>query len=419
MTRLPSQTNRRVLVIAYYYPPLAGAGILKVLRTTRYLGKFGWDPVVLTVRNPEPYHRAPNPIPEGVKVYRARRIPGGNLLARVLRRLKLDERWLFLPDQHIFWIPGLLWLGLKVIKREAIDLIYVTAPPYSALLAGAFLAQLTGKPLVVDIRDPWSFNAARNCYPTALHRGLDKMYERWVLKTAAYITCIYQITARGYRQLYPWTAAKTAVFYDTVDPADLPDQVSPKPVFTLTYLGTFYPPFRSLRATLAAIRVLLDSGAITPDKFRLNYVGPRDYSFNRLVAEYGLEPIIDRTGYLPLGEAQLEAAQSQMLLLLLEFATINTKLFDYLAIGNPILAVVPEFEELEELLDKYCDSYYTITDNDTGKIAAYLKECYNGYYHGNRIVHSQKRELFLDELNIETETAQLAEIFTKIETGRI
>lgn len=393
--------------------------MLKTLRTTRYLGKYGWDPVVLTVRNPEPYHRAPNPIPDGVEVYRAWRIPGGNLLARVLRRLKLDERWLLLPDQQVLWIPGVVFLGLRLIKQGAIDLIYVTAPPYSALLAGAILARLTGKPLVVDIRDPWSFNAARNGYPTPLHRRLDTIYERWVLKTAAYITCIYRITAHGYQRLYPWAAAKIAVFYDTVDLADLPTQVSPHSVFTLTYLGTFYPPFRSLKATLGAIRSLVRSGAIAPDRFRLNYVGPPDFTFDRLVAEFDLGSIVHRTGYLPLDSAQLEAVRSQMLLLLLEFATINTKLFDYLAAGKPILAVVPEFEELEELLARYCHRYYKITDTDERKIADHLKECYNDYYHSVQTVDPQKRERFLSDLNIETETAQLAEIFNKIQTGRI
>ena len=221
------------------------------------------------------------------------------------------------------------------------------------------------------------------------------------------------------QRLYPWAAAKIAVFYDTVDLADLPTQVSPHSVFTLTYLGTFYPPFRSLKATLGAIRSLVRSGAIAPDRFRLNYVGPPDFTFDRLVAEFDLGSIVHRTGYLPLDSAQLEAVRSQMLLLLLEFATINTKLFDYLAAGKPILAVVPEFEELEELLARYCHRYYKITDTDERKIADHLKECYNDYYHSVQTVDPQKRERFLSDLNIETETAQLAEIFNKIQTGRI
>ena len=411
---MTDQQKKRVLVIAYYYPPLGGAGILKILRTTRYLPKFGWTPLVLTVKNPEKYHRADNPVPDGSEVYRAFRIPGANLMARILRRLKLDERWLFLPDQHIFWLPGALLSGLRLIKNNGVDLIYVTAPPYSALMVAALLKKITGKPLIVDVRDPWSFNAARKGYPTFIHRLLDGAFEKWVLKKADYITCIYRITEDGYHRIYDWTREKIKVFYDTVDLADLPkEEAVLNSVFTLTYLGTFYPPFASLSATLRAIKVLWEQRIIDSSKFCFNYVGPTDYTFERMVGELGIGDLVRRTGYMPLKEAQLEAAQSHMLLLLLEFATINTKLFEYLATGRTILAVVPQFEELEDLLRKYAVNYYKITDNDHLAIAEKIKECYLDYYHGRIKPSPDKLNRFKEELNIEAETKELAAIFDK------
>ncbi len=408
------QPKRRVLIIAYHYPPLAGAGMLKILRTTRYLAQYGWDPYVLTVKNPEPYHRADNPIPETVRVFRSWRIPGANLLARALRRLKLDERWLLLPDQYLFWLPGTLIYGYYLLQKQQIDLIYVTAPPYSALVCGALLKRLTGKPLVADIRDPWSFNAARRGYPTTVHRWWDQRLEQWVLKTAAFVTCIYQITERGYLQRYPWLQNKIKVFYDTVDCRDLPARVEPYAKFTLTYLGTFYPPFHALRATLRGIRLLLDEGAITPEQFCFNYVGPRDKQFEQFVADHNLTEVVQYAGYKPLHEAQAETFKSQMLLLLLEFATINTKLFDYLAAGKAILAVVPEFPELQELLDTYADNYCKITDGDERKIAEYIKRCYNKYYRDGATAPSAKQRLFIETLNIEKATAGLSSVFDEV-----
>jgi hypothetical protein len=410
--------QKRVLVIAYYYPPLGGAGILKILRTTRYLPKYGWTPMVLTVKNPEKHYRADNPVPEGTEVYRAFRIPGGNILARILRRFRMDERVFFLPDQHIFWLPGALFCGLQLIKNHPVDLIYVTGPPYSALIAGALLKAFTGKPLIVDVRDPWTFNAARKGYPTFIHRLLDRSLEKWVLRKADLITCIYRITETGYHRRYDWSRDKIKVFYDTVDLADLPKDAEPYPVFTLTYLGTFYPPFTSLTATLQALKLLLEQRVIDSARFCFNYVGPTDYTFERLVGELGLGALVRRTGYMPLKEAQLEAARSQMLLLLLEFATINTKLFEYLASGRTILAVVPEFQELEDLLQKYAVSYYKITDNDPLAIAEKLKECYLDYYHGSIKQAPEKLALFREEMNIEAETRDLAAIFDKFAEGR-
>ena len=406
--------KKRVLIIAYHYPPLAGAGMLKIYRTSRYLPQFGWEPLVLTVKNPEPYHRADNPIPAGVRVFRSWRIPGGNLLARVLRRFKIDERSLLLPDQHVLWIPATFIYGLYLIVRYRVDLIYVTGPPYSALIVGALLKAITHRPLVVDVRDPWSFNAARRGYPSKIHRWLDAFFEKWVLKLANSITCIYQITADGYRRLYSWTGAKIAVFYDTVDLNDLPVQVKLYSIFTLTYLGSFYPPFHSLEATLQAIQMLLEQEEIDPARFRFNYVGPPDKTFDRLVAQFKITAVVNQTGYQPLKEAQLEAAKSQMLLLLLEFATINTKLFDYLATGNTILAVVPEFKELSDLLERYADRYYRVTDNNYREIAATIKQCYHDYYCTVMSKNQVKLEQFKAELNIEKETQQLAEIFQNV-----
>lgn len=402
---------KRVLIITYYYPPLGGAGILKILRTTRYLPGSGWTPLVLTVKNPEKYHQADNPIPEGVEVYRAARIPGGNILARILRRVGLDERMLLMPDQHIGWLPGAFGYGWHLVKSKQVDLIYATGPPYSALMVGALLKFFTRKPLIVDLRDPWTFNAARKGYPSILHRWLDQCFEKWVLRQADFITCIYRITADGYYQRYDWIRNKIKVFYDTVDLADLPQVVDPYPIFTLTYLGTFYPPFSSLKATLQALKLLLQQRVIDPAHFYFNYVGPTDYTFERLVGELGIGALVRRTGYLPLKEAQLEAARSHLLLLLLEFATINTKLFEYLASGRTILAVVPEFRELDDLLQRYAIGYAKIANNDHLAIAAKLKAYYQDFYQTGLKQDPEKLALFRREMNIEAETKDLAVIF--------
>lgn len=42
--------NKKVLVIAYYFPPMENIGILRTLRYVKHLPSFGWDPIVLTVR---------------------------------------------------------------------------------------------------------------------------------------------------------------------------------------------------------------------------------------------------------------------------------------------------------------------------------------------------------------------------------
>jgi len=39
---------RRVLIIASRFPPLASVGAIRIRKFVKYLGDFGWEPVVLT-----------------------------------------------------------------------------------------------------------------------------------------------------------------------------------------------------------------------------------------------------------------------------------------------------------------------------------------------------------------------------------
>ena len=45
----PDRQPRRLLVIAYYYPPLGMGGVKTVIPYVRYLADYGWRPEVLTV----------------------------------------------------------------------------------------------------------------------------------------------------------------------------------------------------------------------------------------------------------------------------------------------------------------------------------------------------------------------------------
>ena len=48
---------KRVLMIAFHFPPLAGSsGIQRTLRFARHLPQFGWEPLVLTA-HPRAYER--------------------------------------------------------------------------------------------------------------------------------------------------------------------------------------------------------------------------------------------------------------------------------------------------------------------------------------------------------------------------
>ena len=44
---------RKVLIIAYYWPPSGGGGVQRWLKFVKYLPQFGWEPIVYVPENPE------------------------------------------------------------------------------------------------------------------------------------------------------------------------------------------------------------------------------------------------------------------------------------------------------------------------------------------------------------------------------
>ena len=47
--------HRRVLILAYYFPPLGMGGVQRAVKFVKYLPQFGWTPEVITVK-PVRYH---------------------------------------------------------------------------------------------------------------------------------------------------------------------------------------------------------------------------------------------------------------------------------------------------------------------------------------------------------------------------
>ena len=45
--------NRKILIVTYYWPPAGGPGVQRILKFTKYLPHYGWQPLILTVKGGE------------------------------------------------------------------------------------------------------------------------------------------------------------------------------------------------------------------------------------------------------------------------------------------------------------------------------------------------------------------------------
>ncbi|KPL02135.1 MAG: hypothetical protein AMJ73_09210, partial [candidate division Zixibacteria bacterium SM1_73] len=195
--------ERKVLLITYYFPPMGMGGVQRTSKFAKYLPGFGWTPFVLTVKDVHYWAEDPSlleELPPEVKVIRTgsfdplrisfklkslfkkRKQRNKYVKESTAQRSKLSS-WLFFPDSKIGWVPFALLSGLNLIRKERIDLIFTTSPPPSLHLVGYLLKLLTGKPWVVDFRDPWT-GYKFEIFPTRLHLFLKNQLVRLIIKNA-------------------------------------------------------------------------------------------------------------------------------------------------------------------------------------------------------------------------------------------
>jgi glycosyltransferase involved in cell wall biosynthesis len=340
---------KKALLIAYHFPPLGGGGVFRTLKFTKYLPEFGYQPYVLTVKNPMYREKDPTlvkEIPAEAKIHRT--FSFEHRILRVPRLLNINLKWFYLPDQNIGWLPFGASAGAKLVKKENIDVIFATSPIWTSLLIGLLVKKKTKKPLVVDFRDPWTDNPFIN-YPTKLHQRLERKMEKTVLSQADYVTVATDLIKSNLIRKYPFIESKIETITNGFDPDDFKNLKIGKKTgkFTITYVGSIYG-LLTAKPFLTALKALVEEKKGFKEKAEAVFVGNCGKETSRLVRELGLDENVRFVGYVPHRKGLEFMVNSQALLLLITLEgskgerILTGKLFEYLASRKPIIALVPE-----------------------------------------------------------------------------
>ncbi len=344
---------RGILIIAYYYPPMGGVGVLRTLKFTKYLPQFGFAPFILTVRNrsfgaldasllPE--------VPPGTSVVETFSLE--HRFLRAPRLLGVDPKWFFIPDAQVGWLPFAVRTGEAIIRQHRINVIFATGPPFTSLLAGYVLKRRTGRPLVVDYRDPWTQNVFTQ-YPTQFHRKIEERLERAVLGSADRVITTTDEMTRGLASKYTFVRNKCETIPNGFDAADFLGltRSAASDRFTIAYTGTLYG-LRTAEHFLAALRNVVANNHKVREKIRVVFAGLKGRDVLKLVHKLGLEDIVRITGFVPHRESLQIMVNADVLLLVMSqrevvgngvgSMMIPGKTFEYLAARRPILALAPD-----------------------------------------------------------------------------
>ena len=339
---------KRVLMIAYHFPPLAGSsGIQRTLRFVQHLPKFGWEPLVLSA-DPRAYERTSNDlmseVPDGIVVRRVFALDTARHLSIAGRYIGAMAR----PDRWVSWKFAAVREGIRMIREFRPQAIWSTYPIATAHLIGAELQRRSGLPWIADFRDPM----AQEGYPSdPLVWQSYQEIEGNALQHAIYSTFTTPGAARLYQERYPNAANKIVVLengYDEESFASLPidyshdDNEHSKPIIIL-HSGIVYPEERDPTQLFAALSRLKEGGKLRSGDLVIRFrAAVHDNLLLDLATRYDVSEFIETCPPIPYKTALSEMVNSDGLLVMQASSCneqIPAKIYEYLRAGRPVLAL--------------------------------------------------------------------------------
>ena len=340
--------TRRLLMLAYYFPPMNASGAQRPFRFAKYLRRSGIDSRVISAAEAH-----------GESLISGNRVGGGSVLwsDRVARAV---QRVLPYNDQ-LPWVPRAVRMAQEAIaEQDGFSCVLSTSPPLATHVAAFLLKRRHGVKWIADLRDPITGNPFRQDRFGAA--GWDELVEGCVIRYADAVIGNTATVVANLQKKHPKQTRKIHLIWNGYDPEEefVVRSVSDRPWRTMTHAGNLYGG-RHPGQLIEAVSRLTKRGALNPDRLRIRLLGYLDpeapwiakYDF----AKFRNVPWLEVVGQVPRSDAHEAMTESDYLLLLDlneqgSGLQVPGKLFEYLRIGRPILAFTNEGSQTEFILDR-------------------------------------------------------------------
>ena len=442
---------RTVLMVSYAFPPEAYVGGRRTLKYCKYLGQFGWRPIVVTIRpRSDAFQdaRLTEQLPDDVLVLRTRDWDAATLVdiaSQWMKRLKTARtkpeghgpergarspeprgrswfsrpkefvRRLLLesPDSHILWVPLAILRGARVLLTHQVDVIYSSSPPHSSHLAAFVLAKCFRKPHVVDFRDPWVTG-------TGLFQRWQAYAKRAVVTNAAKVVVVSPGEPDDLRAELPQLSAqRMAVLTNGYDPDDFSRDAGPQPDprhFTITHAGTMYR--ETGQELFHALERLVAADPQLRQVLRVNLIGEIDSEHHDIVRRLEKTGVVRSLGLQP-HQATIAAIQASDVLLILQrggtaaASHIPAKVFEYLFAAKPILAIAAPGALADMLTASGLG--VTVAPHDAAALANTIQALYRDHRSGD--LRRQPNTAYISRFDRRNLTARFADLLEETVHG--
>jgi hypothetical protein len=363
---------KKVLILAYDFPPYVSVGALRPYSWYKYFHESDVYPIIVTRQWNIKYQNSLDYLTasEFETIIAEKTVFGEivktpfepNLAFKLLlkfgeNRFKLLRKTITAFYVFAQWIilvgPKVqLYFGArKYLKENPVDFIIATGEPFVLFKYASKLSREFNIPWIADYRDPWTQDKERN------RRGLPKIlsayFEKKYVSNAVFISTVNSFFKRQISQLLP---QKT--FYILPNGFD-PEAISGvnntpqnNQLLTISFAGTIYK-WHPYEAFFEVCNDLIQNSGI---KFKIDFYGINiDEEINNLIQHKF--PVLFEYLTIHPKMANMDLikylANGNVLLLFNDYSIIGTKIFDYLALNQKIILCFSNDKDAFDLKGKF------------------------------------------------------------------
>jgi glycosyltransferase involved in cell wall biosynthesis len=404
---------KRVLFVAFYFPPRNNIACYRSGCFAKFLPKHGWLPTVVCqdwpADRPDSDPDFVGTFPDSVEIHRVPQPVESGFYQRVLLRKVAPYRW---PHRApiLWWREAQRKIDL-LLQRTKFDAIWATSDPLTPLALASEASRVSGIPWVADLRDCLNVQRFGSWYK----RPLFRYQERRLCRQADRVITVSEGLAAALEKI---TGTPVSIIPNGFDPSLLPgEKPSASRVFTILYAGTLVLGRQDPRPLFRALELCLTRGDIPRAEVEIVFLGTDPKPVQRAVAEVSTTLPVRVVPRLPHRAALAVQTQASALLLLAhanERGIMTGKVFDYLAAGRPILAVPDDHHTTAPLL-KATGAGVALTDVES--IARQLREWY-GRWRSDRYFNLKRNENAIARYSRVVQAGDLARILNDLGATR-
>jgi glycosyltransferase involved in cell wall biosynthesis len=389
---------RRVLILAYYFPPSGSTAANRPYSWAQHLKEHGFYPVIIT-RN---WHN--EAIINEVQKYEAYEVHyvgwKENRFSRLTDRFVKNEtfvvKYLFLLFYYSFQYlspyvrnTGLYESYIKEYCRANSDIqvCIATGGPYWLLALGVKLKKTFGISLIADYRDPWSSNKLINTHGALKFiKRIERYYERYLAKSYDCLVTVSEVLRSQISEHILFSNRPSYVLYNGYS-YDYQAMEPHTERFIVLAAGLFSLP-QPIESYID-VYIKLWKGKKLPENALFIFLGIKSSlgPYNRVLSAIkGYEHLFLLTERIPYEEAVAYQRKATCLVMpsLRGFKGIpSSKLFDYVGLGKPIINYPNDKDIIEEVLTT---TRLGLIANSISELESHFVLCVERYLAGVPIV---------------------------------